>query len=225
MLRLWFSTPPFCVYSCVTLQAANDGLNLIIMDLVFLRQLLTVCTLYEPFGIWPIRQKGEVNPRSTKHCTVTFWQVLKYLFLQSLLLPPTECSSVKPTISQPSVSLCVRQRMVHRDARCVLQKKKRYNDISLISSCHLKSPTRRQNHKKLWGGLVTCVELDSFIWHKLIRHVHFFQQGHLSLLRFHNLIRHNGNTQAFWHQCQSVTPLCVNLLLLLHDFIQMPSLL
>lgn len=58
MLRLWFSTPPFCVYSCVTLQAANYGLILIIMDFVFLQQPLTARTFYEPLGIWPIRQEG-----------------------------------------------------------------------------------------------------------------------------------------------------------------------
>lgn len=82
-----------------------------------------------------------------------------------------------------------------------------------------KNPTRRQNHEKLRGGLVTCVELETFIWHKLIRHVHVFHHGHLFLLRFHNSIWHNGDTQAFWHQCQSMTLLCINLVLLLHTFL------
>lgn len=58
MLHLWFTIPPFCMYSCVALQAANYGLILIIMDFVCSEQPLTVRTFYEPLGIWPIRQKG-----------------------------------------------------------------------------------------------------------------------------------------------------------------------
>lgn len=72
MLHLWFTTPPFCMYSCVALQAANYGLILIIMDFVCSQQPLTVCTFYEPLGIWPISQKGYVNPSLTKKCIVTF---------------------------------------------------------------------------------------------------------------------------------------------------------
>lgn len=58
MLHLWFTIAPFCMYSCVALQAANYGLILIIMDFVCSEQPLTVRTFYEPLGIWPIRQKG-----------------------------------------------------------------------------------------------------------------------------------------------------------------------
>lgn len=58
MLHLWFTIPPFCMYSCVALQAANYGLILIIMDVVCSQQPVTLHTFYEPLGIWPIRQKG-----------------------------------------------------------------------------------------------------------------------------------------------------------------------
>lgn len=43
--------------------------------------------------------------------------------------PPAVCGSLKPTVAHPTVSLCAQQKMVHRDARCVLQRKDKMTSV------------------------------------------------------------------------------------------------
>lgn len=124
MLRLWFSTPPFCVYSCVTLQAANYGLILIIMDFVF----------STTSHIWPIRQKRLSQPKLTKKCIVIFWQVLEYLLLQSLVPPPcnvwqfeTYCSTAKCFPCAPNREWCIEMPGV-----CCWKKEKKWHQFNKL---------------------------------------------------------------------------------------------
>lgn len=104
MLRLWFSTPPFWIYSCASLQAANYGLSLIIW-------ILSIHNNHSQrayfINLWEYDQLGkkkstQVSQRSVQLHSNKCWNTFS---CRVYYCPPIVWGSLKPTVAQPSVSL------------------------------------------------------------------------------------------------------------------------